>query len=91
MGNPNKHTVAYRKAIVEKFGVTEEEVKLAVVNAEDDAGGWATGAHTIIYMEFDIGLVYYSPRFLDDCCDLANKARLGYIECINPAVAAVYD
>ena len=83
---------AYRNAAIKQFGITQEEARRANVSPKDDKGEWAPESLAVLYLEH-VALYqmnYYSPYFLDRCVELSDRAGIGYIECINPAVCAVY-
>lgn len=91
----------YRKAAMELFGANEKEAANYIRNPKNDPGKWSPHALAIIYLEPDgrfpedtfcipDALDYYGRGF-DNCIALAQAAGVGFIEYINPAVAAVYD
>jgi len=92
-----KAVEAYRQAAMEKFRITREEAERSIVEPADDTGEWAPKSKAVIYLEHGMGLEYWDSRFLDLCCELEAlaakiaKGPVGYVECINAAVCAVYE
>ena len=88
----NQIVEAYRSAAMHLYGISEELAAQAIRAPENDPGEWAPNSLAVLILEHEglAALSYYDPYFLDRCIDLANEAGQGYIECINPAVCAVY-
>jgi hypothetical protein len=101
--NGSKNVVdAYRKAAVKLFGISETEAQTYIVAPKDDTGEWAPNALAIVYLEADCRkpgddgtlpalLGYYSGIGMENCVKLSRAAGVGFVEYINPAVAAVWE
>ena len=59
-----------------------------VVNADDDVGGWAPGAHAIIYHVNGMPSIDYIEEWAKVSKQLPD---FFYVEAINPEVSAVYN
>jgi len=85
----------YREAAMRLYGLTRTEAERSIYSSEDDPGEWAPDALAVICLENGDGLSdacgYYSPGGLDECIRLADEAGIGFVEWINPAVAAVWE
>lgn len=84
---------AYRDAAMRLYGITREQAEHSIVHPDDDKGEWAPTAQAILYLERAAlaPLDYWGMDHLGACIELSNEAGMGYIETINPAVAAVYE
>lgn len=82
----------YRQAAMALYGITRAEAERSIYAPADDPGEWAPSALAII--NFEQGHLgpasYWSPRGIDECFRLSNRAGEGFIEYINAAVAAVW-
>jgi hypothetical protein len=98
----SKTVEAYRKAAMDLYGANRAEAENYIRSPEEDPGQWAPNSLAVIYLEPDFrfpedtGVIpdrlgYWSPRGMDECFKLGEKAGTGYIEYINAAVAAVYE
>jgi len=82
----------YRKAARDLYGLNQAEVEAAIYSPEDDRGEWAPDSMAIINLETGhLPLSYFNHNFIDECFRLSDKAGVGYVECINAAVCAVYN
>jgi hypothetical protein len=92
---------AYREAAMALFGANRTEAERYIVPPDEDRGEWAPDSLAVIYLEPDgrfkedtyaipDALNYHGQHGFDNCIALGDKAGQGYIEYINPAVAAVY-
>lgn len=75
------------------FKITREQAEESIYDPEDDPGEWAPNSLAILNLETgDLDPISYNSRNgFDNCFKLARRAGTGYIEYVNPAVAAVYD
>jgi len=85
----SKTVDAYRRAAVRLWKLTPEEAAVGIVHPDDDRGQWAPGSLAVIYMEGQTPLDYWGNGH-ELAIQLAEMAGVGFIEFINPAVAAVY-
>jgi len=83
----------YRRAAMKLYGLTEKQAERSIYAPGDDPGGWAPKALAIINFEHgDLGRCdYYARNGLDECIKLGQEAGVGFVEYINPAVAAVWE
>lgn len=82
----------YRKAAMRLYGITEGEAKAAIYCPTEDPGEWAPKSMAVINLETGhLPVSYWSPTFLDQCIELGDAAGVGYVECINAAICAVYE
>jgi hypothetical protein len=94
---PRKTTMsvveAYRAAAMKLYGISREQAEFAIVEPSEDSGEWAPKSHAILYLEREAlaQLDYWGYDHLGECVRLADEAGFGFIETINPAVAAVWD
>lgn len=88
----NQVVEAYRSAAMHLYGISEEEAIRAIVDPLDDPGEWAPTASVILYLERAAlaQLDYWGYDHLGACHKLEKEAGVGWIETINPGVAAVY-
>lgn len=84
---------AYRTAAMNLYGISREQAEYSIVHPSEDNGQWAPEAEVILYLERAAlaPLDYWGMDHLGACIELSNEAGVGFIETINPAVAAVYE
>jgi hypothetical protein len=86
----SKAVEAYRKAAVKLWpGYTPEQAAKGIVEPED-GNGWAPHSLAVIFMEGQTPMNYWAGG-MEQGFKLAALAGIGYIEFVNPAVAAVYE
>lgn len=90
MSNPVE---AYRKAAMKLYGISREQAEHSIVHPHEDTGEWAPESLAVLYLERAAlaPLDYWGMDHLGACIELANEAGVGFVETINPAVAAVYE
>jgi len=62
-----------------------------VVNADDDAGGWAPNAHAIIYHTNGMPSIDHIDKWAKVSAMLIVPPEWYYVEAINPEVSAIYS
>ena len=93
---------AYRAAAAKLFGANEVEQACYIRHPLEDTGQNSPEALCIIYLEADgrdkgdkfripDALGYWTHHGFENCIRLAEEAGIGFVEHINPAVAAVWD
>jgi len=88
-----KVTELYRKAAMKLYGISREKAVQAIKTPSEDTGEWAPKSMAVLHLEYEAmgALSYWDPYFFDRLNELSAEAGIGYIECINPAVCAVYE
>ena len=82
----------YREAAMSLWGLSKSEARAAIYSPEDDRGEWAPESMAVISLETGhLPISYWNPNFLDQCIRLGDAAGVGYVECINAAICAVYE
>ena len=85
-----KVTALYRRAAVKVYGITEVQAAQAIYTPYDDSGQWAPDSLVIINLEYGHISSYWDADFWYKVNKMSAMAGTGYVECINPAICAVY-
>ena len=92
--DPAEVVAAYRRAAMQRYGITRQQAERSIIHPDEDPGRWAPRSLAVIIFEYH-DLQEASPlsgaRGLDECVAFGRAAGVGYIEWINNAVGAVYE
>lgn len=87
-----KITESYRTAAMDLFGLSREEAVECIKTPQEDTGEWAPNSLAVIYLEYGhLPVSYWHGDMFERLNELSDKAGVGYVECINAAVCAVYE